>query len=165
MSVSNQEQAGREPLMDGIQPITVPVVEFEGFVLLHGERIPVLEVDRVLEVTASFFPDSETRNAFLWRCGKLCELRGLLDPAYQYVEAVQAGLRKDDEDLLASCILAKGCIQEKSGNYRKASEVYRTAFDLPIRNNETWYFLFNNLGYSLNRLGQYVEAEEYCRCG
>jgi tetratricopeptide (TPR) repeat protein len=149
--------------MDGVQPITVPVVEYDGFVLLLGERIPVREVDRVLEVTVPLFPDSEARNAFLWRCGKLCELRGLLDPAGRYVEAVQASLREGDEDHLAACILAKGCLQEKMGDYRRACEAYRAAFNLPIRNNETWYFLFNNLGYSLDMVGEYEEAEGYCR--
>lgn len=149
--------------MDGIQPVTVPVVEFEGFVLLHGERIPVVEVGRVLEVTARLFPDPEARNAFLWRCGKLCEIRGLIAPAYRYVEAVQACLRADDDDHRASCILAKGCLEEKSGDYRRASEIYRAAFDLPIRKNETWYFLSNNLGYCLDKLEEFTEAEEFCR--
>ncbi len=149
--------------MDDIQSLADPVLEFDGVVILDGESIPVLEVDRVLEATASHLFDSEARNAFRWRCGKACELRGLLAPAYRYVEAVQAGLPEGDENHLAACILAKGCIHEKLGDYRTATDTYRTAFDLSIRKNETWYFLFNNLGYSLIRINRHIEAEDYCR--
>ena len=33
----------------------------------------------------------------------------------------------------------------------------------PARENDTWYLLNNNLGYSLNRIGRHAEAEAYCR--
>jgi predicted DNA-binding transcriptional regulator YafY len=44
-----------------------------------------------------------------------------------------------------------------------AVETYAAAFHLPQERNEVWYFLNNNLGYCLNKIGRHAEAEKYCR--
>ncbi len=52
---------------------------------------------------------------------------------------------------------------EQLSDYQAALDAYSRAFQLPQEQNENWYFLNNNLGYCLNQVGQYQEAEKYCR--
>src|SRR4030095_3304078 len=44
-----------------------------------------------------------------------------------------------------------------------AVRYYKEALSLEPTGTFTWYFINNNLGYSLNTLGQYAEGEVYCR--
>jgi len=63
----------------------------------------------------------------------------------------------------ALCYLKMGALCEQSREYQAAADNYSKAFTLPQEENELWYFLNNNLGYSLNQAGRHTEAEQYCR--
>ena len=63
----------------------------------------------------------------------------------------------------AHCHLAMGSIMEQIHDYESAISYYRGALELEPTNNQTWYFIHNNLGYCLNHFGRHKEAERYCR--
>jgi tetratricopeptide (TPR) repeat protein len=63
----------------------------------------------------------------------------------------------------AFCFLEMGKLAERHREYQDAVGFYSRAFELEQEGNETWYFLNNNLGYSLNQIGRHAEAEGYCR--
>ena len=52
---------------------------------------------------------------------------------------------------------------EKKGNFDLAVGFYRQALSLEPVNSDTWYFILNNLGFSLNQLKQFAEGEVCCR--
>ena len=63
----------------------------------------------------------------------------------------------------ASCYLGLGCLMEQIENFEAAIKNYSEAMTLEPADNATWYFIHNNLGYCLNQLGRFAEAEPYCR--
>lgn len=68
----------------------------------------------------------------------------------------------NSEDLAYSKLCA-GCNAEKVGNFNLAAREYQRGLGFSTEDFETAYFLNNNLGYSLIQLGEFVEAEIYCR--
>ena len=68
-----------------------------------------------------------------------------------------------DVEHKAGCVLAMGQTMEQIGDYESAVRYYREAFALEPVNTRTWYFINNNLGYSLNTLGHFEDGERYCR--
>ena len=63
----------------------------------------------------------------------------------------------------ASCVLGMGQTMEQVGDYESAVRYYREAFALEPLSTHTWYFINNNLGFSLNTLGRFDEGERFCR--
>src|SRR5882672_11900582 len=63
----------------------------------------------------------------------------------------------------AGCVLAMGQTMEQIGDYESAVRYYREAFALEPVNTRTWYFINNNLGFSLNTLGHFEDGERFCR--
>lgn len=57
----------------------------------------------------------------------------------------------------------KGCVFEMVGDYQAAVQAYGTGLSFEPRDGRTWYFLHNNLGYSLIKLCKFQEAEYYCK--
>jgi len=55
-----------------------------------------------------------------------------------------------------------GALKEKVEKYEEALNTYLLAFALTPAQNDTWYFLNNNLGYCLNYVGRYAEAKRHC---
>jgi len=63
----------------------------------------------------------------------------------------------------AQIVLALGHMAEQAGDYGLAISFYREALSMEPAHSWTWYFIHNNLGYSLNQLRRYDEGETYCR--
>ena len=63
----------------------------------------------------------------------------------------------------AECVLTMGQAMEQVGDYPSAVRYYKEALVLEPTHTFTWYFINNNLGFSLNTLGQFTEGETYCR--
>ena len=59
--------------------------------------------------------------------------------------------------------LIKGGLMEKDRNFSAAAEAYRNGLEFDSRDPMVEYFMRNNLGYSLNQLGQFSEGESWCR--
>ncbi len=68
-----------------------------------------------------------------------------------------------DVEQKAECILTMGQAMEQVGDYPAAVRYYKEALALEPTHTFTWYFINNNLGFSLNTLGQFAEGESYCR--
>ena len=51
---------------------------------------------------------------------------------------------------------------EKKENFKAAVQHYREALCLKPNDISTSYLLYNNLGFSLNKLGKYKEGEMSC---
>lgn len=67
----------------------------------------------------------------------------------------------DDPEKLGVGHLALGSIEESRGDYAAAAQRYRVALAMEPCSTPTWYFIHNNLGYSLNQLKEYSSAIPY----
>jgi tetratricopeptide (TPR) repeat protein len=63
----------------------------------------------------------------------------------------------------ARCMVIMGQTMELSGHYPAAAACYKRALALEPMHTWTWYFVNNNLGFSLNVMERFAEAESYCR--
>ncbi len=63
----------------------------------------------------------------------------------------------------AQVVLALGQMAEQANDYQLAVSFYREALSMEPAVSWTWYYIQNNLGFSLNELGRYEEGETYCR--
>jgi len=100
-------------------------------------------------------------------CDSLWQLAHFYKVNRQHEKALQR-LREllqllPDPEQKASCIFTMGQAMEQVGDYPNAVRYYREAFALEPASTFTWYFIHNNLGFSLNTLGQFSEGEDYCR--
>jgi tetratricopeptide (TPR) repeat protein len=68
-----------------------------------------------------------------------------------------------DPEERAKCVLTMGQTMEQTSNYASAVGYYKQALALEPMHTWTWYFINNNLGFSLNVLERFGEAEPYCR--
>jgi tetratricopeptide (TPR) repeat protein len=57
----------------------------------------------------------------------------------------------------------KGGLMERDRNFSAAAEAYREGLEYDQDDPTLNFFLRNNLGYSLNQLGQFSEGESWCR--
>jgi len=64
---------------------------------------------------------------------------------------------------VAGCCLALGIQMEQANEFEVACEFYARGIELHPRSGHVRYFLNNNIGYSLNQLRRFTEAEPYCR--
>ncbi len=71
--------------------------------------------------------------------------------------------RMPDAEGKARCVLGMGQMMEGTGDFQSAVRYYKEAFALEPVQTDVWYFINNNLGFSLNQLGQFAEGENYCR--
>ncbi|MBW6503945.1 tetratricopeptide repeat protein [bacterium] len=134
---------------------------FKGHVLPDGRRVSIEDTEVMFGIISENVEDRE----------KVCQiLRGLIDECLNagFLEAALSYLDKefsctDDPGRQAKIHLTSGTVFERMEDYKSAVEHYRAAFELPKEKDETWYFLHNNLGYCLNRIGLFAEAEKYCR--
>jgi tetratricopeptide (TPR) repeat protein len=86
---------------------------------------------------------------------------GRYDEAISCVERMIA--LTDDLEKHGAHYLALGSFMEQLGDFQGAARFYRQALGMEPCRKETWYFIHNNLGYSLNQLGQYDDAIPYLR--
>jgi tetratricopeptide (TPR) repeat protein len=65
----------------------------------------------------------------------------------------------DDVEENAVCFLGLGGLMEREADFASAAEYYRTGILLKPARRDIWYWLNNNLGFCLNQLKRYDEAE------
>jgi Tfp pilus assembly protein PilF len=75
----------------------------------------------------------------------------------------QALSHMPDPEKKAHCVLAMGQLMETVQDYQSAVRYYKEALALEPVQNDIWYFINNNLGFSLNTLRRFAEGESYCR--
>jgi tetratricopeptide (TPR) repeat protein len=72
-------------------------------------------------------------------------------------------VRYSDLERKARCVLAMGGTIKQVEDFEAAVRYYKEALALEPLQNQTWYFINNNLGFSLNKLSRFAEGETYCR--
>jgi tetratricopeptide (TPR) repeat protein len=97
----------------------------------------------------------------MWELAQFYKLARKLDLAMAHFRSILG--RTENVDAAAQILMAMGQTAELSDDFEMAEQFYRTALSLDAGNEHTRYFMRNNLGYSLNRLGRHLEAEPLCR--
>ena len=67
--------------------------------------------------------------------------------------------RPSDLEKQAALFLKQGLEAEKKRDFEAAVIAYKQAMALNPTHKEIWYFIHNNLGYSLNQIGEFEEGE------
>lgn len=88
-------------------------------------------------------------------------LENPLDDANRILE--QALADTDDPEKRAYCCLQLGVLMEEHNAFGSAARWYSRGHALEPLDGPLWYFLNNNLGYSLNQILRFPDAEGYCR--
>ena len=97
----------------------------------------------------------------LWQLARFYSHSKDHERALEYLRRVLA--LESDTDHKAATVLAMGQTMEQVGDYESAVRYYREAFAFEPVHTDTWYFINNNLGFCLNKLGKFDEAERLCR--
>jgi tetratricopeptide (TPR) repeat protein len=136
------------------------VRDFNGFITQDGEMISIQDTERV---SAIFLKTADVDSAVgcLWQLAIDCIEAGYFIPACKYIEKILPLVDAPADK--AECFLKMGQSLEQAKDYGAAEEAYARAFDLPLEQNATWYFLNNNRAYCLIRTGRCAKAEQFCR--
>ena len=97
----------------------------------------------------------------IWQLVRFYSMTGKPEEAFQWIRLLMS--LTNDSEKLASNYLALGQLMEKCNNYSSAVDFYTQVISLKPINKRTRYFSNNNIGYSLNQLNEFKEAETYCR--
>ena len=96
----------------------------------------------------------------LWQMARFYSTTTRQKQAGAYVRLIM-GITQDLEEQ-ASCWVHLGQLCEQVGDYKSAAYFYRQALSIEPSSKDTWYFINNNLGYSLIQLKKHSEAEKFC---
>ena len=69
----------------------------------------------------------------------------------------------DDPEKRAGYYVNMGGSMIRQQNFEAGIYFYSQAFSLEPENTTTWCLINNNLGFCLNQVGRFAEAEDYCR--
>lgn len=97
----------------------------------------------------------------LWNLAQFYKVSKQHEKALERLRQLMARLPDPEEK--AACVLTMGQAMEQVSDYPAAVRYYKEALALEPTRTFTWYFINNNLGFSLNTLGQFAEGESYCR--
>jgi len=126
------------------------------------EKLVELSLAEIEEVLLNHLRSGEKdRKEALWQLARFYSHSKQHEKALEVLRQVLA-LQPDPEHKAAT-VLAMGQTMEQVDDYAAAVRYYREAFAFEPVHTRTWYFINNNLGYSLNRLEQYAEGETFCR--
>jgi tetratricopeptide (TPR) repeat protein len=131
------------------------------YIFPDGRVIAVDDADVMFAALVAMERDPGELKRLLWGLARECDESGKYEGAAAYLEKVLT--LEEDPDARARCVLAMGQVFERKGDFPAAVAAYSRAFAEPAQENETWYFLNNNLAYSLNQIGRHDEAEAHCR--
>jgi tetratricopeptide (TPR) repeat protein len=97
----------------------------------------------------------------MWQLGTFYKQQGRVDEAMERFQQLLS--RVDDLEAKANYILSMGQASERVNDFELAIRFYRQALSLEPTDSFVWYYIHNNLGFSLNQLGRFSEGEVYCR--
>jgi tetratricopeptide (TPR) repeat protein len=92
----------------------------------------------------------------LWNLAILYQRTGHLDQAIYCMQCVLH--LTGDVETLGAIYLSLGQLEESRSDYASAAQCYREALALEPCSTPTWYLIHNNLGFSLNQLGDFAAA-------
>lgn len=96
-----------------------------------------------------------------WRLAHFYKQIGRIEKATGIFRELLA--KAPDPEQKAQVIMALGQTAEKANDFELAVRFYSEAIGMEPCRQFTWYYIHNNLGYSLNQLGRFSEGEVYCR--
>lgn len=132
------------------------------FTLPQPDRGKPLSREQAERLLLEYLRTAGTRREdALWEMARFYSTMGPPEKALPYLR--ELGSLTNDPERLAACYLAMGQLMEKMKDYLLAARFYRQAFTLEPTDSQNWYFINNNLGFCLNTLGEFGEAEAYCR--
>jgi tetratricopeptide (TPR) repeat protein len=97
----------------------------------------------------------------IWRLVEFYSKTKRQRTAWKYVGVLMS--LTDDAEKQAYYWLTLGRLMEQIKDYRGAIDYYKQALSMEPAQSETWYFINNNLAFSLLQIGLFEEAEPYCR--
>lgn len=133
-------------------------------------QVPKPPEGEVVEITAEAYEEmllkrladpNENRTMVMWELAQHCKNHGKVEQAMAHFKALLDCV--ESLEAKAKIVLALGQTSERAGDFEMAIGFYRHALAMEPTDVFTDYFVFNNLGYSLVQLGQFVEAEAHCR--
>ncbi|HTZ39461.1 MAG TPA: tetratricopeptide repeat protein [Syntrophales bacterium] len=131
------------------------------FVFPDGESISIEDTDRVLMRILEVRTDEIDIARAFWDLAQDCLVQDCNEAGGNYIRtAVQ--FSRDGTEAAKRCLFL-GLLMEQRENFEAAAVAYSEALQLTPSRNDTWYSIYNNLGYSLIRCGRCREAESYCR--
>ncbi len=130
---------------------SMPVGPFVELTAVEAEQMLLKQLEKSAD---------DPRDA-LWQLAQFYKRSGQHEKALLRLRELIALLPDPEEK--ASCVFTMGQAMEQVGDYPNAIRYYREALALEPASTFTWYFIHNNLGYSLNTLGQFTDGEDYCR--
>jgi protein O-GlcNAc transferase len=132
-----------------------------GFIMPDGEFVALENVERMYAVAVAALDSPAKVAAAMVDLAVDCDGRGRPGAADAYFR--KAADIADTDLAKAYCLLNLGRLKEKADDYPGAIEWYAKAFWLEPGTDDTWYFLHNNMGFCLDKVGRHREAEAYCR--
>jgi tetratricopeptide (TPR) repeat protein len=97
----------------------------------------------------------------MWMLGNSYKQAGQVDKATEYFNRLLE--TAENLETRAQLIFSLGQTAEKMEDYALAADFYRHALAHEPTDKFHWYFIHNNLGYSLVQLGDFDEAQKFCR--
>ena len=96
----------------------------------------------------------------MWNLAVFYKRAGKLERAFHYFNQLYESV--EDREPQAQILMALGQVAEMARDFELAAEFYSQGLVLEPRSRSTCYYLHNNLGFSLNQLGRFREAEPHC---
>ena len=124
-----------------------------------GTELSAAEAERVL--LDKLEDEKESPHDALRQLAEFYAATGQYDKAIVHFRRLMAVVRDVEEK--ARCVLNMGQVMERAGDYSAAVRYYKKALALKSTDKFVRYFINNNLGFSLNTLGDFDEGEIYCR--
>ena len=124
-----------------------------------GPELTAAEMERHLLHTLE--EEQESPHDALWQLARFYETTEHYKKALVYLRKLVA--LAPDVEAQANYILEMGKFMERTRDYPAAVRYYRKALALKPTGIVVRYFINNNLGFSLCAVGDFSEAEIYCR--
>ena len=124
-----------------------------------GAELTAAEAERFL--LQKLEEEKESPRDALWQLAKFYRITEQYKKALVYLRKLVALV--PDVEAKAHCVLNMGQFMESARDYPAAVRYYRKALALKPTDIVVRYFINNNLGFSLNTLGDFAEGEIYCR--
>ena len=103
--------------------------------------------------------DSSSRKQSLWDLSVIYSVTGRKEQSLDCLRKL--AVLADGREERARCYLVMGGQREQVSDFEGAVDFYSAAFEVEPENTQTWYWINNNLGYSLVQLARCREAEPY----
>ena len=159
VAASSRSNADESPTSEKV-PTATPRSP-EDVLFMRPDRRPiateVVEADLRGRVTTC----EEALEDAVWQLARFYSMVGRPREAMACVTRLLA--RTEDVEKRAGGFLALGQLLEQQDRHAEAEAMYAHGLEIPVAPAEVAYFLHNNRGYCLNRLGRHAEAETHTR--